>query len=155
MEIEDEIKFTNITEVFVQDLDKIVDQFQNYQLIVILIHNCNEVQTGVSFVNDFELFVIDEIATFRFPCYDKLVDLNIEKYIYFFQNPLFLLLRHVCRVPLGQTGATVAADQEETVDHFLCFCFYYKNGIIEKYIQILQITIISKIINSISQANII
>lgn len=43
MEIEDEIKFTNIAEVFVQNLHKIVDQFQNYQLIVILIHNCNEV----------------------------------------------------------------------------------------------------------------
>ena len=65
MEVEDEIQLTHIAEVFVQHLDKGLHQLQYNQFVLVLINNSDEVQTGVSFVHDLVLLVLQEIAHLR------------------------------------------------------------------------------------------
>lgn len=50
MEVEDEIEFADISKVFVEDLHKALHEFQNNQLIMILIHDGYEVKTGVALI---------------------------------------------------------------------------------------------------------
>ena len=57
MEIEDEIKFADISEVFIQNLDKALHQFKDDQLVLLLVHNCYEIQTGKSFI-DYLVFLV-------------------------------------------------------------------------------------------------
>ena len=57
MEIEDEIKFADISEVFIQNLDKALHQFKNNQLVLLLVNDCYEIQTGKSFV-DYLVFLV-------------------------------------------------------------------------------------------------
>lgn len=64
MEIEDKIKLTHIPEVLIQYLHERMYQLQYYELVIIFVHNCNEVETCISFVYDLVFFVVDEIAHF-------------------------------------------------------------------------------------------
>ena len=48
MEVENEIQFTHVIKVFVQDFHKIMNRFQRQQLVIVLIHNGNEVKRGIS-----------------------------------------------------------------------------------------------------------
>lgn len=66
MEVEDQVKFTDIAKVLVKNLHKSMNEFKDNELVFIFVHNCNEVQTSVSFVYDFILFVLEEITHFRF-----------------------------------------------------------------------------------------
>jgi hypothetical protein len=76
MEVEDEVEFTDISEVFVEDLDEEVDEFKGDQFVVIFVDDGDEVETCVSFVDDFVLFVVNEIAHLRFTGDDQLVYLS-------------------------------------------------------------------------------
>ena len=44
MEIEYQIKLTDITKIFIKHFDKGVNQLKNNKLIFILINDCNKVQ---------------------------------------------------------------------------------------------------------------
>lgn len=69
MEVEDEIKLTDISEVLIEHLDKWMDELQYYQFIIIFVHNGNKVETGISLVDDLVFFIVDEIAHFWFTSY--------------------------------------------------------------------------------------
>ena len=43
MEVEDQIQFTNITKVSIQDLNEMMNYLQNLKFIILLIHNRNKV----------------------------------------------------------------------------------------------------------------
>lgn len=62
MEVENEIQFADVSEVFIKDFNKSVDHFENDQLIFVLVNDCNEIQRGVSFINNFVLFVLYKVA---------------------------------------------------------------------------------------------
>ena len=47
MEVKYEVQLTNIAEVSVQNLDKMVDDIQHYQFIVFLLYACHEVQRRI------------------------------------------------------------------------------------------------------------
>lgn len=62
MEVEYEIQLADIAEVFVEDLHEALHQFQDDQLILVLVDDGYEIETGVSFVDDLVLLVVQEIA---------------------------------------------------------------------------------------------
>ena len=62
MEVEYKIEFADIAEVFVEDLHEALHQFEHDQLVLILVDDCYEVETGVSLVDDLVLLVVQEIA---------------------------------------------------------------------------------------------
>lgn len=62
MKVEDEVQLADIPEVFVQNLHERLHQFQDNQLVFVLVHHRYEVETRVSFVNYFVLLVIYEVA---------------------------------------------------------------------------------------------
>lgn len=66
MEIKNQIQFAHVTKVLVKYLHKSVDQLQNNQLVFVLVHNRYEIQWGISFVHDFVVFVLNEVAGFGF-----------------------------------------------------------------------------------------
>ena len=76
MEVEDEIEFTDVAKIFIEDFDKGVDHFEDNEFVFVFVDNGDEVQWGVSFVDDFELLVFDEVAGFGFTSDDELIDLN-------------------------------------------------------------------------------
>lgn len=78
MEIEDQIEFADVSEILVEDLNKGVDELKHNKLVLVLIDDGNEVETGVSLVDDFVLFVFQEIAHFGFTSNDKLIYLCIR-----------------------------------------------------------------------------
>lgn len=65
MEIEDEIQLAYISEVLIEHFHKCLHEFEHDQFILILIDNCNEVETRVSLVDNLVLLVIEEIAHLR------------------------------------------------------------------------------------------
>ena len=62
VEIEDEIQFADIAEVAIQDFNKGLHEFEDDELVLILVDNCYEIQARVSLIDNFVLFVIYEIA---------------------------------------------------------------------------------------------
>lgn len=62
MEVEYEVQLADIAEVFVEDLHEALHQFQDDQLILVLVDDGYEVETGVSLVDDLVLLVVQEIA---------------------------------------------------------------------------------------------
>lgn len=89
VEVEDEIELAHVAEVLVQDLHEGVDQFQDYQLIVALVHDGDEVQTGVTLVHDLVFLVVDEIAHLRLASDHQLVDLCSSYHRTYFRNRCF------------------------------------------------------------------
>ena len=70
MEVEYEIKLTDITKVFIKNLDKTLHKFKNNKFIFILIHDSYKIETSISFVNDLVLFVVEKITHFWITCND-------------------------------------------------------------------------------------
>lgn len=123
MEIEDEVELADVSEVLVEDLDEGVNELEHDELVVGLVDDHDEVETGVTLVDYLVVLVVDEVAHFGFPSDDQLVDLT-SRLAYFLEKPLLLLLRQVGgvpgidpSVPFGQARPPVPADQKEAVDH--------------------------------------
>lgn len=76
MEVEDEVELADIPKIFIEDFNKCMDKFQDYELVVCFVHNGDKVQTCVSFIDNFVVLVIDEIAHFGFSGDNQLVHLN-------------------------------------------------------------------------------
>ncbi|GJM17323.1 MAG: hypothetical protein DHS20C13_26500 [Thermodesulfobacteriota bacterium] len=55
VEVENQVQFTDVVEVLVQDFHDEVDQFQNQQFVIFFVYYGHEVQRGVSLVYDFEV----------------------------------------------------------------------------------------------------
>lgn len=64
MEIEDEVQFADISEISIQDFNKCLHEFQDDELVLILVDDCYEIQARISLIDNFVLFVIYEIAHF-------------------------------------------------------------------------------------------
>lgn len=62
MEIEDEIEFADISKVLVEHFHKGLHEFEDDELVFVLIDYGDEVETGVSLVDDLVLLVVEEIA---------------------------------------------------------------------------------------------
>jgi hypothetical protein len=73
VEIKDNIQFTNIAEVTVQELHKQMDGFQVGQFIVVHIHRNREEKTRVSSVDELVVVVFNEIGVFLVAGCDKSV----------------------------------------------------------------------------------
>lgn len=76
MEVENEIQFTDVSEVFIEDFDEGVDGFEDDQFVVFFVDDGDEVKRGVSLVDDFVLLVLEEVAHLGFAGDDQLVDLG-------------------------------------------------------------------------------
>jgi hypothetical protein len=58
VEVEDEVEFADVAEVFVEDFNKGLHHFEYDELVLILVDDGDEVETGVAFVYDFILLVV-------------------------------------------------------------------------------------------------
>ena len=43
MEVKNQIQFTNITKVLIKNLNKSMNQLKNNQLVLVFVHDCDEV----------------------------------------------------------------------------------------------------------------
>ena len=136
VEIEDQVQLAHIPEIFVQDLHERMDQLQDDQLVIIFIHNCDEIQARIALIYYLIIFVVNEIAHFGLPRDDQLINLKSTN-CYLFEKSLLLHLRHVRRVPFREAGTSMPADQKEAMNHFLSIfilrfklsfpCIWYQN----------------------------
>lgn len=76
MEVEDKIELADVAEVFVKYFHKGVDELKHNQLVVALVDDCDEVETGVTFVNYLVLLIVDEVAHLGFAGDHQLIDLH-------------------------------------------------------------------------------
>jgi hypothetical protein len=58
MEVENQVEFTYISEVFVEDLHEHLHQLEDNQLVMVFVNNCDKIQTRVAFVNYLILFIV-------------------------------------------------------------------------------------------------
>ena len=58
MEIEDEVEFADIAEIFVEDLNKALHEFEDNELVLIFIDDGYEVEAGEPLIDYLVLFVI-------------------------------------------------------------------------------------------------
>lgn len=52
MEVEDEVEFADVAEVLVEDLYEALHEFEDDEFVVVLVYDGDEVETGVSLVDD-------------------------------------------------------------------------------------------------------
>ena len=64
MEVENEIQFTDVCEVAVENLYEVVDDFQDVELIVVQVYTHAKVEAGVALVHHAEASPFNEIAEF-------------------------------------------------------------------------------------------
>ena len=76
MEVKDKIQLAYITEVFVQYLHERMNKLKDDKFIIILIHNSDKVQTGITLVHNFIFLVVDKIAHFGFASDHQLIHLH-------------------------------------------------------------------------------
>lgn len=58
MEVENEVQLADITEVFVQNLNKALHEFKYYQFVLVLVDDGDEIETGKALVYYLVLLVI-------------------------------------------------------------------------------------------------
>jgi hypothetical protein len=78
VEVEDEVQFADISEVLVEYLHEALHEFEDDEFVLVLVDDGDEVETGVSFVDDLVLFVVEEVAHLGVARDDELVDLRGE-----------------------------------------------------------------------------
>ena len=82
VEVENQVQFAHIPEVLVQDFHQHLKSLEHNELVIVLVDNCYEVQSRISFVDDFVLFVVQEIALPGFPGDHQLINLNRLRFPY-------------------------------------------------------------------------
>lgn len=93
MKIEDEVEFADVSEIFVQNFNKRLHHFEDDQFVFLLVDDGDEVETRESFVDDFELFVVEEIAHFGVTSDHELIDLRAESGTYFRMRCFYVCVR--------------------------------------------------------------
>lgn len=109
VEIEHQIQFANVVEIFVEDLDEIVYGLQVAQVVVAHVHADAEIQTGVPSVDYFEISEFHEIRVFGVPDRDDGVHL--------FDEFLFLVVVKV-HVPFCQSRFARSVLYQYETNHF-------------------------------------
>lgn len=110
MEIEYQIEFTDVVEIFVQDFDKEMNDFEYKQLVVLFVDNGDEVKTCIALVDDFIVIPLKEVAGLGIACQNDVYDL--------FDVFLALLSGETLRIPLCEANFALAIDKKEGVDHY-------------------------------------
>lgn len=62
MEVKDEVELTNIAKVLVEYLYERLHEFEHDQLILVLVDNGNEVETGKALVDYLVFLIVQEVA---------------------------------------------------------------------------------------------
>lgn len=109
IEVEHQIQFANIVEVFVQHFYKVVYRLEISQVVVAHVHADAEVEAGVAPVDDLEVSELHEIRVLGVPDSHHGVDL--------FDQFLLLVIVEV-HVPLGQAGLAGSVLDEDEPNHF-------------------------------------
>ena len=76
MEVKDKVQLANVSEIFIQNLNKALHQLQDDEFILIFIYNCYEVETGETLVNYFVFLIVQKIAHLRLSSDNQLIDLS-------------------------------------------------------------------------------
>ena len=66
MEVEDQIQFAHIPKILIKHFHKCLDEFQDNELVFVFVDDGDKVETGISFVDDFVVLVLDKVAHFGF-----------------------------------------------------------------------------------------
>jgi len=108
VKIEYQIQFTYAAEIAVQYLDEMMDDLEDFELIVISINAHAEIQAGIPPVYDLVTSPFDKVAEFGSSRKNESTELT---------NDLGPLLLGVRRIPLGEPHLALAADQEHEINH--------------------------------------
>lgn len=103
LEVKDDIQLTNTAEVFVEQLDVAVDDLQCDQFVVLVLNGTAEIQTGVSFIHDFQVPPLQEAAHLW---------LTGQNGLHQLPRDLLLLLIRQRNVPFLQTELALSAEQQ-------------------------------------------
>lgn len=76
MEVEDQVQFTDVSKILIEHFHKSMNHLQYNEFVFVLVNNGDKVQWGISFVDDFVLLVLEEVAHFGFTGDDQLVYLH-------------------------------------------------------------------------------
>ena len=109
--IEDDVKFTDGSEIFVQDLNVSVNDLQRSELVVRLVHGEAEEEAGVALVHYAHIFVLNEVAHLLFPLEDHPRQLSDDFLLVFTVSGL---------IPLLKTQLPLSAEQKNEVNHSVC-----------------------------------
>jgi len=93
VEVEDEVELADVVEVFVENLDEVVNGFEVEEVVIGDVHADAEVETSVSPVDDFEIPKLHKVCMFGITHCDYGMNL-LDKFL------LLLVLK--VYVPLGQ-----------------------------------------------------
>jgi hypothetical protein len=83
MKIEDQIEFADVAEVLVKYFYEALHELEDNELIFVLVDDGDEVETGEALVDDFVLFIVEEVAHLGLACDYHLVDLSTWNLTYF------------------------------------------------------------------------
>jgi len=108
VKIEYQIQFTYTAKIAVQYLNEMMDDLEDFELIVISINAHAEIQTGIPPVYDLVTSPLDKVAEFGPSRNNESTELT---------NDLGPLLLGVRRIPLGEPHLALAADQEHEINH--------------------------------------
>ena len=106
--IEDDVKLTHGSEIFVQDLDISVDHLQGAQFVVSFIHGETEEEAGVSLVDYTHVFVLNEVTHLGF---------SLQNHPGQLADDFLLVLGVLGVVPLLQPQLALPTEQEDKMDH--------------------------------------
>ena len=109
--IEDDVKFTDGSEIFVQDLNVSMNDLQRSELVVCLVHGEAEEEAGVPLVHYAHIFVLNEVAHLLFPLEDHPRQLSDDFLLVFTVSGL---------IPLLKTQLPLSAEQKNEVNHSVC-----------------------------------
>jgi hypothetical protein len=62
VEVEDEVEFAHVSEVLVEHFHEGLHEFEDDELVLVLVDDGDEVETGVALVDDLVLLVVQEVA---------------------------------------------------------------------------------------------
>lgn len=62
VEVEDEVQLADVPEVLIEYFYEHLHELEHNELVVVLVDDCDEVETGVSLVDDFVFLVVQEVA---------------------------------------------------------------------------------------------
>eukprot|EP00416_Gambierdiscus_australes_P045565 CAMPEP_0171092834 /NCGR_PEP_ID=MMETSP0766_2-20121228/37618_1 /TAXON_ID=439317 /ORGANISM="Gambierdiscus australes, Strain CAWD 149" /LENGTH=195 /DNA_ID=CAMNT_0011551147 /DNA_START=66 /DNA_END=651 /DNA_ORIENTATION=- len=108
VEVEDEIELTDVAEVAVQALHKMVHDLQGQKLVVSVVDACNEEQACVSLVAELVVAPLKEVAHLGRAAQDEAAHL--------LDGPELVTLK-AWNEPLFQPRLPLPADQQNELDH--------------------------------------
>ena len=106
--IEDDVKLTDRSEIFVQDLHISVDHLQSAQFIVPFIHGEAEEEAGVPFVDNAHIFVLYEVTHLGF---------SLENHPCKLSDDFLLVFGILGIVPFLQSQLALSTEEQDKMNH--------------------------------------